>query len=93
MADLASLRGTVYGRVQGVFFRTFVVEYAHELSLTGYVRNLSGGAVEVVAEGKRERLEKLTGYLKIGPPEARVEKVVANWSEFTGSYSEFTIKY
>jgi acylphosphatase len=93
MADLVSLRATVYGRVQGVFFRAFVAEHAHELGLTGYVRNLSGGAVEVVAEGKRERLEKLTGYLKVGPPEARVEKVVANWSEFTGSYSEFTIRH
>lgn len=93
MADLASLRATVYGRVQGVFFRAFVAEHAHALSLIGYVYNLSGGAVEVVAEGKRERLEKLTGYLKMGPPEARVEKVVANWSEFTGSYSEFTIRY
>jgi len=57
------------------------------------VRNLSEGAVEVVAEGKRERLEKLTSYLKIGSPEAKVEKVVANWSEFTGSYPEFTIRY
>jgi acylphosphatase len=49
--------------------------------------------VEVVAEGKREQLEKLTSYLKIGPPEARVEKVVASWSEFTGSYSEFTVRH
>ena len=93
MADLASLRATVYGRVHGVFFRAFVAEHARELGLTGYVRNLSGGAVEVMAEGKRERLEKLTGYLKMGPPEAKVEKVVANWSEFTGSYSEFTIRH
>jgi acylphosphatase len=93
MADLASLRATVYGHVQGVFFRAFVAEHAHELGLAGYVRNLPGGAVEAVAEGKREPLEKLVGYLKVGPPESRVEKVVANWSEFTGRYSEFTIKY
>ncbi len=93
MADLISVQATVYGRVQGVFFRAFVTEHAHELSLTGYVRNLSWRAVEVVAEGEKKQLEKLIDYLKIGPPDARVEKVVTNWSEYTGNYSGFRIRY
>jgi len=92
MADLTSVRATVYGRVQGVFFRAFVAEHAHELSLTGYVRNLPVGAIEIVAEGDRKRLGKLIDYLKIGPPDARVEKVVTNWSEYTGNYSGFRIR-
>ncbi len=93
MADLVSLQATVYGRVQGVFFRTFVAEHAHELGLTGYVRNLPGGVVEVAVEGYRKQLEKLIGRLKMGPPEARVEKVVTNWSEYTGNYADFRIRY
>ncbi len=93
MADLTSVQATVYGRVQGVFFRTFVAEHAHELGLTGYVRNLPLRAVEVVAEGERKQLEKLISYLKMGPPGARVEKVMTNWSEYTGNYSGFRIKY
>ena len=93
MADLTSVQATVYGRVQGVFFRTFVAEHAHELGLTGYVRNLPLRAVEVVAEGERKQLEKLISYLKMGPPDARVEKVLTNWSEYTGNYSGFRIKY
>ena len=92
MADLTSVQTTVYGRVQGVFFRAFVAEHAHELSLTGYVCNLPVGAVEIVAEGDRKRLGKLIDYLKIGPPDARVEKVVTNWSEYTGNYSGFRIR-
>ena len=94
MADLASVRAIVYGYVQGVFFRAFVSRRAAELGLTGYVRNLPGGeAVEVQAEGERTQLEELIGYLKVGPPAAKVERVVTNWSEYTGSYSRFSIRY
>jgi len=94
MAELASLHAIVYGYVQGVFFRAFVSKWARELGLTGYVRNLRDReAVEVQAEGERKQLQKLVGYLKAGPPGARVEKVVTNWSEYTGSYSDFDIRY
>ena len=94
MTELASVHAIVYGRVQGVFFRAFVSELAGELGLTGYVRNLRGReAVEVQAEGEKKQLEKLIDYLKVGPPSAEVEKVVSNWSEYTGSYSHFNIRY
>ena len=94
MTDLASVQAVVYGIVQGVFFRDFVHGQANRLGLTGYVRNLpSGEAVEVHAEGERKRLEELISYLKIGPPGAEVEKVETSWSEYTGNYSYFSIRY
>ncbi len=94
MTDLASVRVIVYGRVQGVFFRAFTSRRATEPGLTGYVRNLPDGeAVEVQAEGERGKLEKLIDYLKVGPPGARVEKVTSDWSEYSGSYSHFSIRY
>jgi len=94
MTDLASVQAVVYGLVQGVFFRDFVHRRATQLGLTGYVRNLpSGEALEVHAEGERKRLEELISYLKIGPPGAQVEKVETSWSEYTGSYSHFSIRY
>ncbi len=93
MADLASVQVILYGYVQGVFFRAFASERATQLGLTGYVRNLSRGTVEVNAEGERKQLNQLIGYLKSGPPSAKVEKVVTNWSEYTGSYSRFSVRY
>ena len=94
MADLASVRAIVYGRVQGVFFRVFTSRHARELDLTGYVRNVRGReAVEVHAEGERDKLEKLIDYLKLGPPGAKVERVESDWSEYTGAYSNFGIRY
>jgi len=94
MADLALVQATVYGRVQGVFFRAFVSRQATQLGLTGYVHNRPDGeAVEVHAEGERKQLEELISYLKIGPPGAKVERVETNWSEYTRNYSRFSIRY
>ena len=94
MTDLASVRVIVHGYVQGVFFRAFASRRATELGLTGYVCNLPGGeAVEVNAEGERKRLQELIDSLKAGPPAARVERVETNWSEYTGSYPGFGIRY
>lgn len=87
------LRAIVRGRVQGVFFRGFAREEARALGLTGHVRNLPDGKVEVVAEGPREALEKLQGLLKIGPPSARVEAVEAQWQQATGEYDRFEVRY
>ena len=59
MSQKACLHAVVYGVVQGVNFRSFVLRYARDLGLTGYVRNLyPGGTVEVEAEGQREQLER-----------------------------------
>ena len=94
MSNLAAVQAKVYGQVQGVFFRAFAQEQATKLGLTGYVRNLpTESAVEVWAEGDRAKLEMLIGYLKLGPPKAGVTKVITNWSEYTGDYSGFGIRY
>lgn len=94
MPDLASVRAIAHGYVQGVLFRDFTLRRARELGLAGYVRNLpSGTAVEVQAEGEREKLEKLIEQLRVGPPGAEVERVGVNWSEYSGSYTRFSIRY
>ena len=93
MNDPAAVNAIIHGRVQGVYYRTFVRRRAIELGLTGYARNLPDGTVEVRAEGERERLQRLIGYLESGPPAARVEKVVTDWSEYTGDHTGFSVKY
>jgi acylphosphatase len=94
MSDLASARVIVHGYVQGVFFRDFILRWARELGLVGYVGNLpSGTAVEVQAEGERNKLAKLIEQLKAGPPGAEVEEIEVSWSKYTGSYPRFGISY
>lgn len=92
--DHARLSATVYGRVQGVFFRYFVQDVAKKLGLKGYVHNLaSGDAVEVQAEGAKPQLNELLEQLKIGPPGARVKDVQAKWPEWSGQFTDFSIRY
>jgi len=94
MVDKAFLSATVYGRVQGVYFRYFVRNIARELGLKGYVRNLpSGNAVEVRAEGEKRQLDRLLEQLKVGPPGAVVKKVEIDWSDYSGQFDDFSIKY
>ena len=93
MAEVVHLSATVYGRVQGVYFRYFVRNVAIKLGLKGYVRNLaSGDAVEVEAEGDKQQLEKLVEQLKIGPPGAWVKRVETNWSDYSEQFTDFGIK-
>ncbi len=88
----ASLTATVYGRVQGVGYRAFVEGWARALGLSGYVRNLPDGAVEVVAEGPRERLEALLERLRAGPSFARVQRVSEIWATPTGGFEGFQVR-
>jgi len=94
MANMARLSATVYGRVQGVYFRYFVRNIARELGLKGYVRNLgSGDAVEVQAEGEKSQLDRLLEQLKVGPPGAWVKRVEIDWSDYSGQSPNFSIRY
>lgn len=85
----AKLSARVYGLVQGVFFRAFVRRQAESLGLAGYARNLPDGSVEVEAEGERDKLERLLGALRKGPPQARVDGVDVRWSDCEGRFSGF----
>jgi len=91
MTEQERLEATVHGIVQGVFFRYSTQIEAERLGLTGAVRNLDDGSVHVVAEGRRDRLERLLGWLGRGPELAVVERVDATWSESAGSFTSFRI--
>ena len=94
MSELSAVLATVNGRVQGVFFREFAKRHAGALGLTGYVRNLSGGrAVEVCAEGEKEKLDELLGYLYSGPPRSKVERVDVEWSAYSGRFDHFGVRF
>ncbi len=69
------IRCLVSGRVQGVFFRVSVREQAQKLGLSGTVRNLPDGQVEVVACGGQTAVEALQAWLWQGPPHAQVSTV------------------
>ena len=93
MPELAHIKALVHGKVQGVYYRAFASCAAKSLSLKGYVRNVSNGDVELEAEGPKDMLEELLRRLKAGPDDASVEKIDVTWSEGTGKYSAFDVRY
>ena len=65
----------IHGRVQGVFYRDWTVSTAHQLGVSGWVRNLRDGTVEAHLEGAAEAVEAMIDKMHEGPPAARVERV------------------
>jgi acylphosphatase len=70
-----TVRFQVRGIVQGVGFRYYVLRRARALGVTGWVRNLSDGSVEVVASGTTDQLSSLESWLFEGPSSAMVTAV------------------
>lgn len=81
----------IEGRVQGVNFRAFTSEHARRLGLKGYVKNLPDGSVEAVIEGDPERVHRLLGALKEGPPAAYVTGLRVEEEKPTGEFADFEI--
>ncbi len=65
----------IEGRVQGVLFRESTRRAAQPLSITGYAKNMADGSVQVLACGDPGALDRLTEWLKQGPPMAQVDGV------------------
>lgn len=70
-----TLHAFVSGRVQGVWFRQSTKEQADMLGLTGWVRNLDDGRVEVMVSGEDKAVYQLESWLAQGPPLSNVAEV------------------
>ena len=92
MNGKARLHVEVYGEVQGVGFRAFVLRRAMGLGLTGWVRNRFDGSVELIAEGSRTALESLLADIGRGPSAAVVERVESGWEEATSEFRMFGLR-
>lgn len=82
----------IEGLVQGVGYRAFAQQKALRLGLGGYARNLSGGGVEVVAQGERSVLDSLVADLKEGPRLAEVASVSVTERPLTVEHRSFEVR-
>lgn len=91
--EKGEVRCVVSGKVQGVFYRDFVVKHARHLALTGTVKNLPNFKVEVVAQGYEDKLQKLVEHLHKGPFLSKVSGVEVEWREPSGDFQGFTVEF
>jgi len=73
---MKTIRLTIKGKVQGVFYRATAKDFADELGIKGWVKNLPDRNVEIRATGSEEILQKFIHLCKEGPPKARVDEVI-----------------
>jgi acylphosphatase len=82
----------IQGRVQGVGFRFFAERSAHQFGISGYVKNLWDGNVEVYAVGDLTRLEEFKRQLAQGPRSARVTHIDESDEPVDKRYNRFVIE-
>lgn len=75
-AMATAVRVRIKGLVHGVSFRSNMAQIASNLGVRGWVRNLPDGSVEAFLEGDERNVKRVLDWAKVGPPRARVDKVV-----------------
>jgi acylphosphatase len=91
--DYQRLHCIVQGYVQGVGYRYFVLCIAKDAGLTGWVKNLPSGEVEVVAEGDHSSLLQLIAELQRGPASAQVKNIITNYLPYQNEWQDFRILF
>lgn len=87
--ELMALHLRIRGRVQGVFFRRWVVEEATRRGIRGWVRNRADGSVEAVFSGEMDVVRAMAKACYQGPPKAEVTDVVQIPGEYRPAEEDF----
>lgn len=83
----------VRGHVQGVGFRNFAQSEAVRAQITGWVRNTSGGDVEIHAQGSQQNMSAFIIKLQQGSTSSQVENIVTENLVNLEEYNSFEIRY
>lgn len=83
----------VEGRVQGVGFRAFTRSRARSLGVTGWVKNLPDGRVEIEAVADAETLADFESHVRQGPPAGRVRSVDRRELTDPPDFNDFEVRY
>ena len=79
------------GQVQGVGFRYTVKSVATGFDMTGSVRNLPDGKVELIAEGAKDELEAFRQAIRESGLDHFIRKEDISWQEARSEFRGFEI--
>ena len=83
----------VTGRVQGVFFRQATKVIAIKNNVTGWVRNLDDGRVEILIEGENKSVDSVMAWCNYGPANSRVDNIEVTNEDYSGNFESFEVRY
>jgi acylphosphatase len=83
----------IQGKVQGVYFRQNTMIVSTRYGVTGWVRNLKDGRVEVILEGCEMDVGKVIEWCRVGPAKATVNHIVIEYQSYIGEFQEFKVIY
>ena len=72
-------------------FRYSAKKEANKLNLTGYVKNLLNGELEIVVEGKNDVVKKLIYWAQSGPELAKIDNCVITYLPYKNEFDKFII--
>ena len=81
------------GRVQGVGFRFTAEAIALGLNLTGWVKNLPNGDVELIVEGPEDSLNRLLEKIRESAVGKYIQKEKVSWDSFRNEFSDFRVEF
>lgn len=82
------------GRVQGVGFRFTIERIALDMGgITGWVRNLPDGRVEIVAEGEEARIKEFLDRIREGIMKRYIKREDILWEVYKGEFDDFEIRF
>ena len=90
MSQEKAYKITLFGKVQGVFIRKTIKDFADQLGLVGYAKNKKDGSVEIFAQGPTLPLTNFLNFCKQGSQFSRID-VVKHEEVLLGTYHQFKV--
>lgn len=91
--NIVQCNAIVKGKVQGIGFRQTTKSLADQFALTGFVRNLPDGSVEICAQGARFILDEFIERLQGEFPYGYIKEITADFENAVSSYQSFAIHH
>jgi acylphosphatase len=92
MSKLVNCKVIFKGTVQGVGFRYTVREISRMFSVTGYIKNLMNGDVELRVEGDEDTIKEFIKEIQ-KEMEDYISETETNWGEYKGEFKDFSIRF
>jgi acylphosphatase len=86
------MRILIEGRLQAVNFRLRTRQEAKNLGLTGFVRTLSDGRIEIEAQGSEDKVTQLLTWCQQDPQSNQIKSIFYRYDEANERYTDFDVR-